>query len=55
MTVDREPEEQTAETVRQLQALATPEGAAALSRAAVAQTGGFGDTRTAIGGRGAGG
>ncbi|MCA0146112.1 class I SAM-dependent methyltransferase [Blastococcus sp. LR1] len=33
--MDREPEEQTAETVRQLQALATPEGAAALSRAAV--------------------
>ncbi|WP_104523747.1 class I SAM-dependent methyltransferase [Blastococcus atacamensis] len=31
--MDREPEEQTAETVRQLRALATPEGAAALSRA----------------------
>jgi hypothetical protein len=32
--VDREPEEQAAETVRQLRALATPEGAVALSRAA---------------------
>jgi hypothetical protein len=32
--VDRQPEEQAAETVRQLRALATPDGAAALSRAA---------------------
>ncbi|WP_347057978.1 class I SAM-dependent methyltransferase [Blastococcus sp. HT6-30] len=32
--MDREPEEQTAETLRQLRALTTPEGAAALSRAA---------------------
>ena len=34
VAVDRDPEDQTAETVRQLQALATPEGAAALTRAA---------------------
>ena len=32
--VDQDPEEQAAETVRQLRALATPEGATALSRAA---------------------
>ncbi|TFV76010.1 class I SAM-dependent methyltransferase [Blastococcus sp. CT_GayMR19] len=32
--MDRQPEEQAAETVRQLRALATPDGAAALSRAA---------------------
>jgi SAM-dependent methyltransferase len=38
--VDREPEEQAAETVRQLRALATPDGAAALARAATLVTDG---------------
>jgi phage tail protein X len=38
--VDREPEEQAAETMRQLLALATPEGARALSRAADLLAGG---------------
>ena len=33
--MDRVPEDEAAETVRQLRALATPEGAAALARAAV--------------------
>ncbi|WP_246063245.1 class I SAM-dependent methyltransferase [Blastococcus colisei] len=39
--MDREPEEQAVETVRQLLALATPEGAAALSRAATLLAGGM--------------
>ncbi|WP_324274390.1 class I SAM-dependent methyltransferase [Blastococcus brunescens] len=38
--VDHEPQEQAAETVRQLRALATPGGAAALSRAATLLAGG---------------